>query len=649
MSEDYISHIDRLLDFLENRASEVLQEYDSYEYDIAEYGIANISFRLAQFAERREYNFGKQRGLDYAARILENLEENITDLSKLFIFEREESDEGIRTKLKWKSSSEIDAKVQKDIQALKLLQQVHVLQGRQNTTQENRVDNITSSNPLAQALIKSEYTRTFSIDFQLLNSYYKLARDVVQTIGEGSNVDPDVANRMSEVTNLFSQVDSLRIEDIREIARHENSTLVFYSLISNGTISRQYFDNTNPFYEDDDILPAEQLYIWVVEPSGNISFVDQSFRLNNSQESFRNSVPSTRQTCRHSEDLDNCRSVLIAGVDEGVRGVRRSLGVSDHTIQDSQQATEFASEFIAQRQDHDEDLNNLYQLLIEPIEDLLPTDPQRKVVFIPEGSLNFIPFAALKGSVDQKYLVEKHTIVIAPNIRTLLLSIKRYGEQRYQDSSYQNRKALIVGNPTPMPDLLEPLPGAEEEAHAIADLLNENGFDVKRRIGKKAKKNRVIKNMEDGAEIIHLATHGIINIDNDQSNSRRGVFDSTEASGSIALAGDYLDAAEIFNINLPYTDLVVLSACNTGVGPLVPGGVVGLPFSFNAAGVPSVLMSLWAIPDEQTAELMTSFYKYWLDGRDKAQALRLAMIDMIQEYPSSPKYWAAFTLVGSAE
>ena len=60
-------------------------------------------------------------------------------------------------------------------------------------------------------------------------------------------------------------------------------------------------------------------------------------------------------------------------------------------------------------------------------------------------------------------------------------------------------------------------------------------------------------------------------------------------------------------------------------------------------------MSLWAIPDEQTAELMTSFYKYWLDGRDKAQALRLAMIDMIQEYPSSPKYWAAFTLVGSAE
>ncbi|UJB70624.1 hypothetical protein HRE53_05980 [Acaryochloris sp. 'Moss Beach'] len=136
------------------------------------------------------------------------------------------------------------------------------------------------------------------------------------------------------------------------------------------------------------ILLPKQLYIWVVNPSGKISFIDQS-----SVEEFQGSVNDftllKKLECeRPSENLSNsCRSALIAMADEGVRGVRKSMGITDRNLP------------VEQLQEQDEIINSLYQLLISPIKDLLPIDnPEEKVIFIPDGSLHFIPFAALKKS-----------------------------------------------------------------------------------------------------------------------------------------------------------------------------------------------------------------------------------------------------------
>jgi CHAT domain-containing protein len=143
------------------------------------------------------------------------------------------------------------------------------------------------------------------------------------------------------------------------------------------------------------------------------------------------------------------------------------------------------------------------------------------------------------------------------------------------------------------------------------------------------------------ARLIHLATHGLL-----ETVGESGI------PGAIALALDdqndgLLTSAEILPLSLQ-AELVVLSACDTGLGTLTGDGVVGLARSFFQAGVASVMVSLWAVPDAPTAELMAEFYRQLLRGQVKAQALRRAMLTTRQSYPN-PEDWAAFSLVGAAE
>jgi CHAT domain-containing protein len=95
-------------------------------------------------------------------------------------------------------------------------------------------------------------------------------------------------------------------------------------------------------------------------------------------------------------------------------------------------------------------------------------------------------------------------------------------------------------------------------------------------------------------------------------------------------------------------ELVVLSACNTGVGKITGDGVIGLSRSLITAGVPSVIVSLWSVPDAPTASLMSEFYQNLQNNPDKAQALRQAMLKTMKTHPE-PRSWAAFTLIGEAE
>jgi CHAT domain-containing protein len=107
-------------------------------------------------------------------------------------------------------------------------------------------------------------------------------------------------------------------------------------------------------------------------------------------------------------------------------------------------------------------------------------------------------------------------------------------------------------------------------------------------------------------------------------------------------------AHEVFNLKLP-AELVVLSACQTGLGKEVRGeGLVGLTRGFMYAGAPRVVVSLWSVSDEGTAELMTSFYRGLLkEGKRPAEALQAAQVSMLKEQKfASPFYWAAFTLQG---
>ena len=105
--------------------------------------------------------------------------------------------------------------------------------------------------------------------------------------------------------------------------------------------------------------------------------------------------------------------------------------------------------------------------------------------------------------------------------------------------------------------------------------------------------------------------------------------------------------AKSYNLKLN-AELVVLSACHTGQGEITGDGVIGLSRSLIAAGVPSAIVSLWAVPDTPTALLMTEFYRHLQQNPDKAQALRSAMLTTMKQYPE-PINWAAFTLSGEAQ
>ncbi|MEG3891476.1 CHAT domain-containing protein [Microcoleus sp. Z1_A1] len=387
-------------------------------------------------------------------------------------------------------------------------------------------------------------------------------------------------------------------EQIRQIAKSQNATLVQYSIVYT---SVQYSIVYNNFQIQGKSEPRESaLYIWVIQPTGEITFREVDLK------------PLWLQ---HNASLAN----LIIGNQEFLAVRSRSS---------------FGS---AQPQPN---LPTLHQLLIEPIASLLPKDPNAHVIFIPQGSLFQVPFPALQDA-NGTYLIEKHTILTAPSIQ--VLDLTRQQRQKLGNQPANGRgNALVLGNPT-MPQVslspgepkqqLSPLPGAEAEARAIAPLLKTQAIT-----GAQGTKAAIVQKMPQ-ASIIHLATHGLL-------DDVRGLGSAIAMAPSGSDDG-LLTAEEIFDMKLQ-ASLVVLSACNTGEGRITGDGVIGLSRALISAGVPSVIVSLWAVPDAPTSELMQSFYQNLQNNPDKAQALRQAMLTTMKTHPQ-PRNWAAFTLIGEAE
>ena len=253
----------------------------------------------------------------------------------------------------------------------------------------------------------------------------------------------------------------------------------------------------------------------------------------------------------------------------------------------------------------------LHDILIEPITDFLPTDFNTPIIFIPHKHLFLVPFAALQDA-EEKCLIEKYNIVTAPSIQVLELI-----QQRKQQIRETSLEALVVGNPEmptiPLTDTtLRPLAWSETEAKAIASLFNTQSIT-----GKAATKVDIVAQMPK-ARIIHLSTHGLL--DDIKQLGVPGAVALTASEGD----NGFLTAGEIYNLKLN-ADLVVLSACSTGQGKITGDGVVGLSRCLIAAGVPSVIVSLWNVDDLSTVFLMVRFYQnYKQENLPVTQALNQA-------------------------
>ena len=225
--------------------------------------------------------------------------------------------------------------------------------------------------------------------------------------------------------------------------------------------------------------------------------------------------------------------------------------------------------------------------------------------------------------------------------------------------------------PPPEGGVLCPLPGTATEVQAIGALLRAKDWSVASYQGEQALEE-VVKGAAS-PRVLHLATHGFFRSDQQVKRSKAlsaepsGLEDPMMRSGLFFAGADrilkgeplmegaesgVLTAYEAAALNLQRTELVVLSACETGRGRVQNGeGVFGLRRALQEAGAEAVLMSLWSVPDRETEELMTLFYQNWLSGMEKPEALRRAQMterDRVKKRYGNdlPYYWGAFILVG---
>jgi CHAT domain-containing protein len=267
----------------------------------------------------------------------------------------------------------------------------------------------------------------------------------------------------------------------------------------------------------------------------------------------------------------------------------------------------------------EKDSQELYnKLLAQPLAGL---DQVKALGIIPHGSLHYLSFATLSDGRD--YVVDRQQLFYLP-----AASVLRYALSRRQGS--RNLKVLAIGNPDLGNRSLD-LPFAEREAGTLRWNYPEVTTLTRERATESWEREHI---SEFG--IIHLASHGEFDPVNPLFSAVRLAPDK-KADGK-------LQAEEIFGLDIK-ADLVVLSACQTGLGDIKGGDdVVGMNRAFIFAGTHSLMSSLWRVSDVSTAILMKQFYREYTRG-DKAGSLRKAMLHVKGRYPH-PGYWGAFVLTG---
>jgi len=286
------------------------------------------------------------------------------------------------------------------------------------------------------------------------------------------------------------------------------------------------------------------------------------------------------------------------------------------------------------------------------------------LIISPDGLLGVVPFEAFYDNKEQKYLIEKLNIRYIPSGKELV--------KLYQNRTKSNEDITVFANPNfgltqkqinktdnvrrGIIDALydeanrngrknkffNSLLGSIVEADSIISIFRDNEPKIYMRDNANEENLLNIK----APKILHLSTHGFFIKDKDILNPmlKSGIALSGANYAIATKTGNgIVTGLELSGINLNGTELVVLSACETGVGDVEEvEGVAGLSKAFMKAGVKHIVMSLWSVDDKATATLMENFYQNIKDGKSYSVALREAKLSMIKSRKSHPYYWSAF-------
>jgi hypothetical protein len=254
----------------------------------------------------------------------------------------------------------------------------------------------------------------------------------------------------------------------------------------------------------------------------------------------------------------------------------------------------------------------------------------KHLIIVATGALGTVPFSVLQPFSKDEYLIDRMSISYAPSLYELAREVEPWKAELLP--------AVVVGDP----DLsisgweFPELKGAKDEARAVATLIKTQPL-----LGKEATVETIFPRLR-GAKLLYFATHGV-------ADAGASLDQSFLALSAQRAGGGKWTMREIEETYYEKTQLAVLSACQTGLGQVYDGGIMHLARTFQVSGVPRVVMSLWRVDDEATADLMVTFIRRLQKGDPNvmpAEALRRAMIEVKGRRPE-PRQWASFVLFGT--
>ena len=468
--------------------------------------------------------------------------------------------------------------------------------------------------------------------------YEKTARHA-QVLGSSSDA--------AEAEALSKEIDRLSIEyeEVRSQIRSSSpryAALTQVQPLSLSKIQQQVLDDGSLMLEY--ALGDERSYVWAITRS----------------EIFSYELPA--------------RSEIETAAQDVYTSLTASQPLPGETLQQTEARVAKANEQLPAQ------IAQLSRIILGPVSSRLGT---KRLLVVPDGALQYVPFQILTAppqttlespTTESRALFLDHEIVNEPSASALALLIgdtagrkqaaktiavfadpvfeaddprinsanpirnSRVPQNQETDSQRALRDVGVAQEGGHIPRLQ----ASQREAEAIRSVTPWwSGFEA---TGFEASRATVMRPDMANYRILHFATHGLLN---DKHPELSGVVLSLFDEQGQRQEG-FLRLHDIYNLKLP-VDLVVLSACNTGLGKDVRGeGLIGLTRGFMYAGASSVVASLWKVDDEATAELMRYFYSYMLkDGLSPAAALRKAQVKMSQQKRwQSPYYWSGFIIQG---
>jgi CHAT domain-containing protein len=287
----------------------------------------------------------------------------------------------------------------------------------------------------------------------------------------------------------------------------------------------------------------------------------------------------------------------------------------------------------------------LYSLLFAPFEKDLSSD---NIIIIPDKALYYLPFEALTTEKSNetninykeiKYLVKKFKISYSFSCDLLnqtSTSIQKPSDCIASFAPVNFRKVNMKS-----------IPFTKNEIMSIDNLFTQKGLCSDHFLYEEASEDNFKKLGPNKYGFIHLATHGLVDKENPEYS--RIILPVKKGSNE----DGYLYIGEVYNLNLK-TDLITLSACETGLGKIVRGeGIISFARSFIYAGAANIIVSLWPVDDEATQILMIKFYSELINSKSKSGSLQFAKTDIINSSGqtgsdfSDPYYWSSFVLIGN--